>query len=498
MINGQGTSDGNAGISVSSAGDVNGDGLADLIVGAGASDPVSGTDAGRSYVVFGKTSTTAIELSAIAGGTGGFVINGQGATDYSGTSVSSAGDVNGDGLADLIVGAYLSDPVAGTDAGRSYVVFGKSTGTAVQLSAVAAGTGGFVINGQCVSDNSGISVSSAGDVNGDGLADLIVGAYLSNPVAGSYAGRSYVVFGKSSGTAVQLSDVVLGVGGFVINGQSAGDRSGGAVSAAGDVNGDGLADLIVAAYGANGSAGKSYVIFGSTTGAFSQSAVDFMGSSGDDTLTGSTATGQTFIGGLGNDTITGGGGADVMYGGAGNDTFVIGSGMVTALKSPYGSGGNTSQLARIDGGTGFDTISLSGGGLNFDLTQIANQAAGDPKTGSRLANIDKIDLGTGTNALKLSLADVLDMSGVNLIHDTNGTASADGNVWTASSGTALGTSVNRHQLVLYGDNTDTVTISGFTSTSIGSKAVPARNLGLISKSEWPRLSLSKRSQFMLS
>ena len=152
-----------SGWSVSSAGDVNGDGIADLLIGAYKSDPAGGVDAGRSYVVFGKTgSFTAIDLSAIATGNGGFVINGQGASDYSGYSVSSAGDVNGDGFADLIVGAASSDPAVGIDAGRTYVVYGKTNSTAINLSDIATGNGGFVINGQCSCDNSGVSVSSAG------------------------------------------------------------------------------------------------------------------------------------------------------------------------------------------------------------------------------------------------------------------------------------------------------------------------------------------------
>ena len=141
-------------------------GLADLIVGAYGSDPAAGSNAGRTYVVYGKTGTTAINLSAVATGTGGFVINGQCSCDYSGVSVSSAGDVNGDGLADLIVGATGSDLAGGTNAGRSYVVFGQTGTIAINLSAIAAGVGGFVINGQCSSDWSGRSVSSAGDVNG--------------------------------------------------------------------------------------------------------------------------------------------------------------------------------------------------------------------------------------------------------------------------------------------------------------------------------------------
>ncbi|WP_202783967.1 Ig-like domain-containing protein, partial [Bathymodiolus thermophilus thioautotrophic gill symbiont] len=271
FINGESSGD-FSGISVSNAGDVNGDGLDDLIVGALYADPSSKLNAGKSYVVFGKQDNTdVINLSAIAAGTGGFVINGESMGDHSGWSVSSAGDVNGDGLDDLIVGAYQADPSNKSNAGKSYVVFGKQNNTdAINLSAIAAGTstGGFVINGELASDYSGRSVSSAGDVNGDGLDDLIVGAYQADSSNKSNAGKSYVVFGKQDNTAINLSAIAAGTstGGFVINGESADDESGYSVSSAGDVNGDGLDDLIVGAYSADPSgkpnAGKSYVIFG--------------------------------------------------------------------------------------------------------------------------------------------------------------------------------------------------------------------------------------------
>jgi hypothetical protein len=131
--------------------------------------------------------------------------------------VSGAGDVNGDGLADLIVGGF--------DADESTVVFGKKDSASVELSAV--GTGGFVINGAASNDKSGYSVSGAGDVNGDGFDDLIIGAYA----AQSHKGESTVVFGKADNTAVNLS--AIGTGGFVINGAASNDKSGYSVSGAG-------------------------------------------------------------------------------------------------------------------------------------------------------------------------------------------------------------------------------------------------------------------------
>jgi hypothetical protein len=97
-------------------------------------------------VVFGKADTDAINLSNIVTGTGGFVINGENTGDKSGYSVSSAGDVNGDGVDDLIVGAYQADLTDSANTGKSYVVFGKADTDAINLSNIVTGTGGFVIN----------------------------------------------------------------------------------------------------------------------------------------------------------------------------------------------------------------------------------------------------------------------------------------------------------------------------------------------------------------
>jgi VCBS repeat-containing protein len=258
-----------SGYSVSGAGDINGDGYDDIIIGAIYADH-NGSNSGSSYVVFGKASgfTASIGLSSL-NGRDGFRLDGESAGDNSGWSVSGAGDVNGDGYDDIIIGAHYADH-DGLSSGSSYVVFGKASGftASIDLSSLN-GRDGFRLDGVRAGDHSGYSVSAAGDVNGDGYDDIIIGTYGADP-NGSKSGSSYVVFGKVDGfdASIDLSSL-NGRDGFRLDGESAGDRSGYSVSAAGDVNNDGYDDLIIGAPDAdpNGDlSGSSYVVFGYATG----------------------------------------------------------------------------------------------------------------------------------------------------------------------------------------------------------------------------------------
>jgi len=249
--------------SVSGAGDVNGDGFADLIVGAAGA---GANDAGAAYVIYGRSRFAgALAPTSLTGPTG-FKIVGELATDGLGSSVSGAGDVNGDRLADLVIGASTADRNAQASSGSAYVVFGRRTSFGPTLDlATLTGANGFEIPGIAVGSELGASVSRAGDLNRDGFADLLIGAASSDPSLRADAGSAYAIFGKRDGFTANLDLAALnGINGFRINGAVAGDTAGSSVSAAGDVNRDGFADLLVGAPRLEGAAGPgaAYVIYG--------------------------------------------------------------------------------------------------------------------------------------------------------------------------------------------------------------------------------------------
>ncbi len=223
------------GAAVSGAGDVNGDGYDDVIVGAQTTVGAF-VNAGVAHVYYGGSPADAVE---------DLTFSGEGSYNYFGSAVSGAGDVNGDGYDDLLVGASYNSSAA-SFAGRAYVFYG---GPAEDLVA------DLIFDGEGINNYFGNAVSGAGDVNGDGFADVIIGAYK-NSVAGSYAGRAYVFYGGASADAI--ADLVF-------TGEDTGDNLGNAVSGGGDVNGDGYDDVIVgvqrSSVGASG-AGAAYLYFG--------------------------------------------------------------------------------------------------------------------------------------------------------------------------------------------------------------------------------------------
>jgi len=267
-----GVADGDlSGYSVSAAGDINGDGVDDLIIGALDADSNGGTDTGSNYVIFGVSGglPNPFNLSTI-NGINGITINGVAEDDHSGDSVSGLGDINGDGLDDFILGAFGSDPGGNDDAGSSYVVFGAAGGGLPHPFDLTSlnGSNGFRLDGVAENDRSGRSFNTAGDINGDGINDLVVGINVADPGGLNNAGSVYVLYGSTSSwpSSMNINDI-NGVNGFVINGLAASDFLGASVGTAGDLNADGIDDLIIGATGAdiNGiiNAGKSYVLFGS-------------------------------------------------------------------------------------------------------------------------------------------------------------------------------------------------------------------------------------------
>jgi len=203
------------GSSVAGAGDVNWDGFADIVVGARWADPGGQTLAGQATVYSGKDGSVL------------YTFNGSVAREYLGCSVAGAGDVNKDGLSDILVGAFGACP-----GGRRYA--GQAT--------VFSGMDGSVLrtfNGLAAADNLGTSVAGAGDVNRDGFPDLLVGASGASPGGRTFAGQATVFSGKDGSVL------------HTFNGLAHGDAFGCSVAGAGDVNRDGFPDFIVGAAGAN-------------------------------------------------------------------------------------------------------------------------------------------------------------------------------------------------------------------------------------------------------
>ncbi|XQM33845.1 hypothetical protein DFLDMN_000655 [Cupriavidus sp. H19C3] len=460
----------NIGDNITSIGDVNGDGIADMLIidstsgGKTQINPLT-SGGGTAYVVYGKTGglPATMDLRNFKNGVDGVRLHTMlddtlGTDNFASHVMTSAlGDINGDGVDDFAMGSPVN-------LGRVWVIYGKAGGYAardIYLDVGAPNDGknyfardpghvksftsadGFVILNKASTvaaparstEQFGYAVKADGDINADGIPDFVIGAPNTKNPAGLQTGAIYVVYGTGqniSQPVLAINDIIADPAkGIVIYGDKSGEKLGSSV-AVGDWNGDGLVDIAAGSSGSDVSgrdaAGQNYGGTDSGAAYIYYSRADFTQpyTNGNDILTGTLNGGadgfDRLFGGSGSDTFLSVSTGDYANGGAGNDTI-----HVSAL-----------DFKAVDGGMGTDVLVFDGKNQNIDLNLFK----------SKITGIEKIDLGiNGSNLMTIGYNDVQRLGAMNL-------ASNDG----------------KAQFIVTGDNTDTLALrkpTGYNWTDAG-------------------------------
>lgn len=293
------------GLSIASATDLDNDGFDDLVL-SGAGNDDAGPSAGAVYVLYGSQDQLSGTVN-VADAADATLEGGPG--DLAGFRLDRAGDLDGDGSQDLVIGATAQTSLGGSGIGSAYVFYGRADrlrGT-MSLPATAAR-----LVGEQPGDRPGFGLAGAGDLDADGFDDLVVGADLEDS-GGVDAGAAYVFYG--SGERLPIGSTSLGTADGKLVGEAPGDRAGLAISIAGKLDGDPFDDFVIGAFGHNASAGAAYVFFGhrmrlAGTHSLAEADATLLGETAGD-LAGSAVGPAGDVNGDGND--------DLMVGGRRND-----------------------------------------------------------------------------------------------------------------------------------------------------------------------------------